>query len=308
MQNSQFIYFIINPESKNLLKEEIGYYFPNLNFSFSSSCFISYKITSPFKTAPAFLFALHWGYFQKKDTYEVLLSDLKMINGIKVSYELPLLTPTKIEGCKLFDEVYEVIKIDNNNSILGKFKIKNIRDTFLSGIPPLELPEQSPSRAYLKINEAQIITETSFLEGQIALEIGSAPGGASFYLLSNGLKVFGVDPGEMSEQCLKNKNFTHLRKSIQSISSSEIEKINFHWLLVDVNLSPEVTIKELERVLKNLPENFLGAFITLKMTKLISVQRLDFYTKLLKKIGLNPKLQIHISSNKKEFLIFADKS
>ncbi len=308
MQNSQFIYFLTNPESKTLLKEEISQHYPNLNFSFSTEHFISYKITSTFKTAPIFLFALHWGYFIKKDTHSSLITELEKYNGIKISYEIPLLTPMKINTSNLNDEVYEVIKIDDKNSILGKFKITNIRDMFIGGIPPLFLPEESPSRAYLKINEAHIITETSFIQNQIALEIGSAPGGASFYLLSKGLKVFGVDPGEMSEACLKDANFKHLKQSIQSIASTEIEKINFHWLLVDVNLSPEVSIKELERILKKLPSNFLGAFITLKMTKVVSISRLEFYTKLIRKIGLSPELVIHLSSHKKEYLIYATRN
>jgi len=46
----------------------------------------------------------------------------------------------------------------------------------------------------MKIIEAAERAEVTFQKGELALEIGSSPGGASFALLEQGLKVIGWTP------------------------------------------------------------------------------------------------------------------
>ena len=64
----------------------------------------------------------------------------------------------------------------------------------VSHVPP---PEDAPSRAYCKLEEALRWADLTPAPGEIAVELGSSPGGATLSLLRRGLHVYGVDPGEM---------------------------------------------------------------------------------------------------------------
>ncbi len=113
------------------------------------------------------------------------------------------------------------------------------------GAPVIKLPEESPSRAYLKLEEALVYFDVPMRKGEVAVEIGSAPGGASFALLEHGLKVVGIDPAEMDPLILKNSNFTHIRKPVANVLREELpEKV--HWLLLDMNVAPNVSVFQVD--------------------------------------------------------------
>jgi 23S rRNA (cytidine2498-2'-O)-methyltransferase len=142
-----------------------------------------------------------------------------------------------------------------------------------------------------------------FKKGQLALEIGASPGGASFALLSLGLKVIGVDTGVMDPICLENPDFQHFQKSIQHFDPKYImDKID--WLLVDMNIAPEATLHEIEKIILIHGHHLQGVFITLKMTKLHLVERLPFYKKLARRMGIQVELMTQLPSHKQEFLLY----
>jgi len=55
------------------------------------------------------------------------------------------------------------------------------------GLPAAVMPPESPSRAFAKIEEAIAWRDLPFAAGQVALEIGAAPGGAALALARRGL-------------------------------------------------------------------------------------------------------------------------
>lgn len=272
METNQFYYFICNVGSEKFLKEEVKIFYPELRFAFSAPGFLTFKVISalPFDFAP--VFTQRFGEYVARGTKEEMEAK--------------------------FEAGQEIIKVSETVYYLGQ-----PRPRFNLNYPEHILPENSPSRAYLKILEAADRAKIKFQRSERALEIGASPGGACFALLEQGLTVIGVDTGVMDPVCSNNPEFTHYQKSIQHFDPKYImEKLD--WLLVDMNLAPEATLHEIEKIIVIHGPNLKGVFLTLKMTKLELVARLPFYKKLARNMGIDVKLMTQLPSHKQEFLLF----
>jgi 23S rRNA C2498 (ribose-2'-O)-methylase RlmM len=270
METNQFFYFICNIGSEPFLKAEMKSFYPELRFAFSAPGFLTFKLVGQLSPQFAPVFTQRFGKFIARGTKDEV--EKQLIDGM------------------------EIIKINENMYYLGKPISK-------SNYPEHVLPENSPSRAYLKILEAADRANINFNKGELALEIGSSPGGASFALLSQGLKVIGVDTGTMASVCLENPDFIHYQKSIQHFDPKYImDKID--WLLVDMNIAPEATLHEIEKIILIHGHHLKGVFLTLKMTKLALVERIPFYKKLARKMGIKVELMTQLPSHKQEFLLY----
>ena len=73
-----------------------------------------------------------------------------------------------------------------------------------------------------------------------------------------------------------------------------------------MNLPPEGTLREIEKVVEKIRPTLKGAFITLKMTKFELVSRVPMYLTFVKNMGLKVVLATQLSSHKQEFLIYAE--
>ena len=142
------------------------------------------------------------------------------------------------------------------------------------GFPGSEFPWpefEIPSRAYLKIEEAIAWGGLQLLGGQVAMEWGSAPGGACFALLKRGLHVAGVDPGEMDPRVAEEAeraglSFMFLKKLAGSLQPHEVPDA-IDWVFADMNIEPEKTLNLAARWLPELRERGVrGMALTLKMT------------------------------------------
>lgn len=137
------------------------------------------------------------------------------------------------------------------------------------GVPHVAIPEAAPSRAWAKIEEAIRWSGLAPRAGESAVEIGSAPGGASFALLERGLNVHGVDPGAMDPRVLAYRGpggnrFTHHALPAAEVLRKDLPK-TYEWLASDVNLAPMVALKYVERFVALAHGGLRGAFITLKL-------------------------------------------
>lgn len=272
METNQFYYFICNVGSEKFLKEEIKIFYPELRFAFSAPGFLTFKVVSALPSNFSPVFARHFGEY-------IARGPLVEMEKIKKAHE---------EIIKVTEEVYYL------GLPLSPFKLH---------YPEHPLPENAPSRAYLKILDALDRAQITFSEGERALEIGSSPGGASFALLEKGLKVIGVDTGVMDPICLENPNFLHYQKSVQHFDPKYImDKVD--WLLVDMNIAPEATLHEIEKIILIHGPNLKGIFLTLKMTKLHLVSRLPFYKKLVNRMGVRVEFMTQLPSHKQEFLLY----
>lgn len=143
------------------------------------------------------------------------------------------------------------------------------RGPWPGGVPHAWVPAAAPSRAWAKIEEAIRWSGLAPVAGEVAVEIGSSPGGASFALLERGLTVHGVDPGVMAPIVRDylgpgGNRFVH-----HAMPAAEVERRalprQFDWLASDVNLAPMIALKYVERFVALAHGGLRGAFITLKL-------------------------------------------
>lgn len=85
------------------------------------------------------------------------------------------------------------------------------------GFPRLRFPSESPSRSTLKLAEAFEVflspreQELNLRSGMTAVDLGAAPGGWSWQLLSRGMRVQAVDNGPLKGAVLGHPCVTHLK-------------------------------------------------------------------------------------------------
>ena len=106
-------------------------------------------------------------------------------------------------------------------------------------------------------------------ERQIAVELGSSPGGASYALLCRGLTVYGVDPGEMAPivrdfRGPHGNRFVHLHQPAAEVPRAALPR-QYQWLFNDVNLAPMVALRYVERFVALSHGGLRGAVLTLKV-------------------------------------------
>jgi 23S rRNA (cytidine2498-2'-O)-methyltransferase len=137
------------------------------------------------------------------------------------------------------------------------------RAPFAGGRLRPALPLGAPSRAWLKLEEAARVFGIPFAEGQRALELGSAPGGATRALLDRGLFVIGVDPNEMDPAVLAHPRFTHLRRTSTSVDPSSLPPLD--WILLDVNVPPGTALRGALPFVERHTRSLRGLVFTLKL-------------------------------------------
>ncbi len=132
-------------------------------------------------------------------------------------------------------------------------------------LPRFQLPEDSPSRAWLKMEQALSwlgLNEGEKLHGKSALELGSAPGGASWSLLQHGMKVIGVDTGEMDSRVSQHPHYDHIGLPAGEIPFDYLPE-HVDLLVSDMNLAPEIVLRYIEPLCQRLRPQTL--ILTMKM-------------------------------------------
>jgi 23S rRNA (cytidine2498-2'-O)-methyltransferase len=172
-------------------------------------------------------------------------------------------------GQLVFDIVVPHASQPDEPWLLGTHVHSIWHGTAAGGVGHVALPEEAPSRAWCKIEEALRWGGLTPGPGQDAVEIGSSPGGATYALLCRGLNVYGVDPGEMHARCLNfrgphSNRFFHLHMPAAEVPKSKLPP-RYQWLLLDVNLAPMVAMRYVERFVALAHGGLRGAVLTLKL-------------------------------------------
>ncbi len=182
------------------------------------------------------------------------------------------------------------------------------------GIWPLE-KDRYPARSYLKTQEAVERYDIPFKPGQVALEVGSAPGGSVTWLLEQGLSVMGVDAGKMVPAVMNNPLYRHFSVSLFDLGPNDLITKSappIDWILIDIHAPPAVTIKALRRCKDHLQEHKIfdqlkGALITIKLNRPEAFQEIEDYRRTVFNALEKPeKIWVkQLSSNRKEVSIVA---
>lgn len=180
---------------------------------------------------------------------------------------------------------------------------------FPGGDPQFILPNEAPSRAYLKIQEAFEYFNPNINPADVVVEIGSAPGGGSLAMLQKGLIVHGIDPSPADRQhapiVAKHSNFRHIRSFVERIDRSQLpEKID--WIVCDANMQPDELIPSISRLARGMKSTLKGIFMTLKFndSNWKKVSSLQDYLNQLSNIGLSEITAKQLSSNRQEVTAF----
>ena len=137
--------------------------------------------------------------------------------------------------------------------------------------------------------EAHEIFRLDIKPSDSIIEIGSAPGGISYYLLELGVKLTSIDPAVMDPHLLEQyaKNFTHLKESIFDIQSQHLPSY-CDWVISDLNLDGDLNINQSGKIIKMFP-NLKGAFLTVKTPRSEDIKRISKWT-----IGFKQRFKVNI--------------
>jgi 23S rRNA (cytidine2498-2'-O)-methyltransferase len=178
------------------------------------------------------------------------------------------------------------------------------RSPYSGGLIPVDVPADAPSRAYRKIEEAIAWSGARPRAGETALEIGSAPGGASHALLRRGLSVVGVDPGEMAEVVRAAPRFRHLQVAAGGLRREQLPA-RVDWLLLDVNLAPQVALHAVRRIVPMVRRTLRGAFFTLKLNEERFAEEIPALLERVRGYGFAAPRATQLPSNRSEICVYA---
>lgn len=261
-----FYIFFYDRIVKDLLLEEVRLNHPELTLSFSNDQFISMK-------GPV-------SYDDELKLRPVVFSKRQACFVAKSATE-----PENVEYLKISDNEYWIYTV-----------IKTPNDFY--GLPIMEKPLEAPARAYLKIKEAHEFFDMKFAKKDQVVEIGSAPGGISYYLLELGMKLVSIDPAVMDQKLSRDypSSFLHIKKSIFDISNMDLPE-RCDWVISDLNLKGNIALEQSMRIMDYYPD-LKGAFLTIKTPEISDVKRI---IKWKLKLARKYKVQIcHLPSHRRE--------
>lgn len=203
--------------------------------------------------------------------------------------------------------VLTVIASPGDRLLLGLHRHRKGRCPHPGGRFPIVVPEESPSRAYAKIEEAIRQFDLPIRAGDVALEIGAAPGGASYALLKRGVQVIGVDPAAMDASVLsfvgpQQARLKHHMIPVASLTR-EMLPAQIDWLLCDVHLAPQVALRSARRIASWLRKDLCGAVLTLKLNEWAFAEEVDSFIHQAQEMGLKTPVAKQFANHRQELAI-----
>jgi 23S rRNA (cytidine2498-2'-O)-methyltransferase len=193
---------------------------------------------------------------------------------------------------------------------VGWHRHDRFRFPFPGGMPRAILPDDAPSRAWLKMEQGLHyagLGDSGSLAGKTALELGCAPGGGRFSLLTHGAKVLGVDTGEMDGRVLafddgKGAAFSHFAISAGELRIEDLPR-RVDLLASDMNLAPPVALRYIERLQRRVRARTL--LLTLKINDAKMQSQIPTFLERVRKLTPGEVIATQLPSNRKEITILS---
>ncbi|MBL7662666.1 hypothetical protein JNK13_07935 [bacterium] len=161
-----------------------------------------------------------------------------------------------LAGEPLRTEEFSVLQLALANNEAGYVSLQN----FVQGQPlfdcvskypggdlKLAIDKNPPSRAYLKLVEAQLRFGEALKTRDTVLDLGSSPGGWAYVALQAGANVIAVDRSELRSDLMRNPRLQfHAQDAFKFVPEAQVD-----WLICDLIAFPEKTLKLLELYLEN---------------------------------------------------------
>lgn len=282
---SEFIFALTNPGTEKALKLEVETMGLGWRLSYQRRGFVTFKGEGIFsldslraEVACARRLCLSLG---KSTTREEALGKL---TGLEIIHEAKF-QDRKMQGIhgeearpmpRTGDLIGTVVELGEGEFWSGVHRHAPFLSPDPAGDSGIVMPARSPSRAWLKLEEATRFFDLKFGPRDIAVELGCAPGGVVLALLDRGVPVIGVDPAKMApivmEKAIPAREetpatgpwFYHCQKPAALAAKRDLGK-GVTWFMSDMNQSPEVVLKECARFCKMAPD-IRGVLVTLKLT------------------------------------------
>lgn len=298
---SHFYFALTNPEAESLLKEEVVQDYPEVKLSYSRPGFLTFKAFQELSFDPLFarVSGVSLGKFKKNELDFTKAWVWARTPELVIPADLKALSDKSL--FKVGEQVTLIMMTGPEEFWVGRYQLEKTHLQTPGEVSSI-LVKDVPSRAYYKIAEAFEAFDLPFDHQERVLELGSAPGGASLFLLDQDMKVLGVDPAEMDTIVLKNINFKHLKKPFETITAENFTD-DVDWIVSDVNLPPSVVVREVLRMLTFLEPR--GLVLTLKINQEKQLQMLsktvkDFRAQGFTKVGLK-----YLPSHRQEIALVA---
>jgi 23S rRNA (cytidine2498-2'-O)-methyltransferase len=340
---SSFLFTICQVGAEKALKSELGRLKPELKLAFSRPGFITFKSNEPLKPelelqsvfARAYgLSAGRWDepsvdllvaagrdfaakcgmkprlHLWERDHHAPGEEPKGYVRGLQEKEILQRLgepSPFAVDPvAQNGDWVFDVVLVEERQWWWGFHRHHRLHSRFPGGRPPVTLPEEAPSRAYLKLEEAIAHFEIPIRAGDTAVEVGSAPGGASFALVRRGVQVVGIDPAEMDPlfRRFRREQFIHLKRGVSAITRQDLP-VSVQWLLLDMNVAPRTALKSILHLLPELHDSLLGCCFTIKLNEWSYADEIPGLLEDIRKLGFARVRATQLPSNAREFCVHA---
>jgi 23S rRNA (cytidine2498-2'-O)-methyltransferase len=292
--SSEFVFALTNPGSEKALKLEVVMANPQWRLSYQRRGFVTFKsdcliemegLDLPLAFARRLCLSLG-----KSATREDAVARIREVAGDSLKVHHARYHERRMQGLPAADparhpEIGEwigtVVELGDQEFWSGVHRHAPFLSPDPAGDSGIVMPDESPSRAWLKLEEAVRFFGLAFSSSDLVAEVGCAPGGVVLALLNRGVSVIGVDPARMADEvtafgigqredaAVRSPWFYHCRKPAALVSKRDLGQ-GVTWFMSDMNQSPEVVLKECARFCKMSP-SIRGVLITLKLTDLLQI-------------------------------------
>ncbi len=297
-----YFYCLVNPGFEARLKAEAQVHEPSLRFSFSKPGFVTFK-TEVERRTPVFTFARVTGRFLAKGSAAAAEAAAELwkpaSSGVIHRFSLAEGKGTGAEAAQN-GRVFDVVEIGPDEFWWGERIVQTPGWNCAGGVPLHVLPSDAPSRAWLKLEEMLLWSDWSPDESTV-LELGSAPGGASWALLNRGAIVVGLDVAAMADSCLNHPRYRHLAMSVRDLRKKDLpERVDA--LFCDLGLKPVEAVPQLRTICQWYP-SIKRLYYTLKMGEGQTEEQLEGWREQIRKMGFTVR-STHLPSNRMEILVY----
>lgn len=320
----EFVFALTNPGSEKALKLELETMNLGWRPGYQRRGFVTFKADEPFSfdsldvgIATARRLCLSLGKAATREAAVALLDETRIIHHARFA-------DRKMQGVcdgeisekpELGEIIGTVVELGDSEFWAGLHRHAPFLSPDPAGDAGIVMPAESPSRAWLKLEEAVRFFDLEFTRKDIVVELGCAPGGVVLALLNRGVPVIGVDPAKMADVVLASAIaerqdaptdrpwFFQCRKPAALTSKRDLGQ-GVTWFMSDMNQSPEVVLKECARFCKMAP-SIRGVLITLKLTDLLQVADKAQWFASLAEMGFKTIRLQQLSVHHKEFALLA---
>lgn len=317
---TEFLFALTNPGTEKALKREVETMGLGWRSSYQRRGFVTFKTDAPFsldslevEIGCARRLCLSLGKSATREQAVARIGEMQIIHQAryherKMQGELTDSIPPKPGQI-----IGTVVELGEGEFWSGIHRHRPFLSPDPAGDSRIVMTERSPSRAWLKLEEATRFFDLKFTPNDIVVELGCAPGGVVLALLERGVSVIGVDPAKMADVVMEHSIsqrdaaprdrpwFFHSRKPAALTSKRDLGQ-GVTWFMSDMNQSPEVVLKECARFCTMAP-SIRGVLITLKLTDLRHVADKSQWFAALAALGFKTIRLQQLSVHHKEFAL-----